>query len=55
MMNVPVSDLTIQNFEEKTLGYLHNTCNWRVRENQVSFSCLAYNFFGFSIYCSIYI
>lgn len=27
--------------------YAHNFCNWKVRENQLDFSCLVNNFFGF--------
>ena len=30
---------------EKILSYLHDYCNWRVRENQIGFSCLGDNFF----------
>ena len=30
--------------------YAHNFCDWKVRENQMGFSCLALNFFGFNIY-----
>ena len=32
------------------LGYTHDFCNWRLRENKTEFSCIAYNFFGFDMY-----
>ena len=25
-------------------GYAYNFCNWKVKENQISFSCLPHNF-----------
>ena len=31
----------------KILSYSHDFCNWRVRENQIGFSCLVHNFFLF--------
>ena len=34
----------------KILGYTHNFCNEKVRENKDVFSCVAHNFFGFDIY-----
>ena len=34
----------------KILGYNHDFCNQKVRENKDVFSCVAHNFFGFDIY-----
>ena len=34
----------------KILGYVHEFCNRRVRENKTKFSCIAYNLFGFDIH-----
>ena len=34
----------------KIYSYAHNFCNWKVRENQLSFSCIAHNCFGFDFY-----
>ena len=34
----------------KILGYAHDFCNEKVRENKDVFSCVAYNFFGFDFY-----
>ena len=34
----------------KILGYNHNFCNEKVRENKDIFSCIANNFFGFDVY-----
>ena len=31
----------------KIIGYAHDFCNMKVRENQNQFSCIAYKFFGF--------
>ena len=31
------------------LGYVHNSCNWRLQENKTALLCFAYNFFGFDI------
>ena len=30
--------------------YAHYFCKWKVRENQIGFSCLAHNIFGFDTY-----
>ena len=32
------------------LGYVHDFCNWRLRENKTEFVCCAHNFFGFHMY-----
>ena len=32
------------------LGYVHDFCNWRLRENKTEFVCFAHNFFGFDMY-----
>ena len=32
------------------LGYVHDICNLRVRENKTEFVVFAHNFFGFDIY-----
>ena len=32
------------------LGYVHNFCNWRVRENKTEFVMFAHNFFGFDVF-----
>ena len=34
----------------KILGYAHDFCNEKVRENKDVFSCVAHNFFGFDFY-----
>ena len=34
----------------KILGYAHDFCNEKVRENKDIFSCIAYKFFGFDVY-----
>ena len=34
----------------KVLGYAHDFCTEKVRENKDVFSCVAHNFFGFDIY-----
>ena len=34
----------------KILGYVHDFCNWRLRENTIKFVCFAHNFFSF--YCT---
>ena len=34
----------------KNIGYVHDFCNWKVRENKTEFSCIAHNFFGFDMY-----
>ena len=34
----------------KILGYAHDFCNEKVRENKDIFSCVAHKFFGFGIY-----
>ena len=31
------------------LGYVHDFCNWRVRENKTDFVIFAHNFFGFDM------
>ena len=32
------------------LGYVHDFCNWRVRENKTEFVIFAHNFFGFNMF-----
>ena len=32
------------------LGYTHNFCNLRVRENKIEIPMIAHNFFGFDLY-----
>ena len=32
------------------LGYVHDFCNWRVRENKTEFVVFAHNFFGFDMF-----
>ena len=34
----------------KILGYVHDFCNWRVRENKTVFVIFAHNFFGFDVF-----
>ena len=34
----------------KVLGYAHDFCNMKVREDQNQFSCIAHNFFGFDMF-----
>ena len=34
----------------KIIGYAHDFCNIKVRENKDVFSCIAHNFFGFNMY-----
>ena len=34
----------------KILGYSHDFCNWKVRENQLFVSLIGHNFLGFDIY-----
>ena len=34
----------------KIYGYVHDFWNWKVRENQLGFSCIAHNFFGFDFF-----
>ena len=34
----------------KILGYAHDFCNEKVRDNRDAFSCIAHDFFGFDIY-----
>ena len=34
----------------KILGYGHNFCNWRFRENKTGFVIFAHNFFGFDMF-----
>ena len=34
----------------RILGYSHSFCNWKVRGNQIGFSCPAHNVFGFEFY-----
>ena len=34
----------------ENLGYVHDFCNWRVRENKTDFVILAHNFFGFDMF-----
>ena len=34
----------------KVIGYVHDFCNEKIRENQDIFSCVAHNIFGFDIY-----
>ena len=33
----------------KILGYVHDFCNRRVRDNKTEFSCMAHNFWGFNM------
>ena len=35
---------------EKNRGYVHNFCNWRLRETKLEMSCFAHNMFGFYLY-----
>ena len=35
---------------DETLGYVHDFCNWRVRENKTEFVVFAHNFFGFDVF-----
>ena len=30
--------------------YAHDFCNWKVRENQLGFSCIAHSYFGFDFF-----
>ena len=34
----------------KILGYVHDFCSWRVRENKADFVIFAHNFFGFDMF-----
>ena len=34
----------------KILGYAHDFCNMKVRENQNQFSCIVHNFLGFDMF-----
>ena len=34
----------------KILGYVHDFCNWRLRENETDFVIFVHNFFGFDMY-----
>ena len=34
----------------KILGYAHNFCNMKVRENQNQFFCIVHKFFGFDMF-----
>ena len=34
----------------KILGYVHDFCNWRVRENKTEFVVFAHNLFGFDVF-----
>ena len=34
----------------EVIGYVHDCCNLKVRENKGVISCIAHNFFGFDIY-----
>ena len=34
----------------KIIGYAHDFCNMKVRENQNQFSCIAHNLFGFDMF-----
>ena len=34
----------------KIYGYAHNFCNWKVSVNQLGFSSIAHNYFGFDFY-----
>ena len=34
----------------KIVGYAHDICNMKVRENQVGFSCIAHNYLNFHFY-----
>ena len=35
---------------DEILGYVHDFCNWRVRENKTGFVVFAHNFFGFDMF-----
>ena len=35
---------------DEVIGYGHDFCNLKVRENKDVISCIAHNFFGFDIY-----
>ena len=35
---------------DEILGYVHDFCNWRVRENKTEFVVFAHNFFGFDMF-----
>ena len=37
----------------KIIGYAHDLCNMKVRENQNQFTCIAHNFFGFGMFILI--
>ena len=37
----------------KIIGYAHDFCNVKVRENQNQFTCIAHNFFGFDMFILI--
>ena len=35
---------------DEILGYVHDFCNWRVRENKTDFVIFAHIFFGFEMF-----
>ena len=35
---------------DKIFGYVHDFCNWQVRENNDIVSCIAHNFFKFDVF-----
>ena len=37
----------------KIIGYAHDFCNMKIRENQNQFSCIAHSFFGFDMFVLI--
>ena len=37
----------------KIIGYAHDFCNMKIRENQNQFSCIVHNFFGFDMFILI--
>ena len=38
---------------EKIIGYIHDFCNWQVRENKTEISIFAHNLFGFNAFFSL--
>ena len=37
----------------KILGYVHDFCNWKIRENKTELSLIGHNFLGFDIFCML--
>ena len=48
IINVKIP-LHLSHVTGKIIGYTHDFCNMKVRENQSQFTCIAYNFFGFDM------